>query len=252
MLTSLFDTLLGARPDDRFLRHDISPARIEQVRVDGRAVAWVSHHPFRGVRWVTALADDPGAAAELATGLVRATLESDAPAAGLTLPEDDHALVPLDIRPPDGNRWCWWWTDAAPAPRPGEDRVVDLAVGDPRIAPLLTHSPSASADPEDDNVVRWAGVVIDGELVACAAHVEHRPGVPHLASVVTHREHRGRGLASDVCARLTRDALAAGAPVVTLGMYTDNDVARGVYTRLGFTVEHSFLSGYLPGAAPAR
>jgi predicted GNAT family acetyltransferase len=93
-------------------------------------------------------------------------------------------------------------------------------------------------------------VLAAGELLACAAHVEHRPGIPHLASVVTHRDHRGRGLASDVCARLTRDALAAGAPVVTLGMYTDNDVARGVYTRLGFTVEHSFHSGYLPGAGP--
>jgi ribosomal protein S18 acetylase RimI-like enzyme len=211
----------------------------------------VSHHPFRGVRWVTALADEPGAAADVATHLVRTTLGTDAPAAGLTLPEDDHEQVPEDIRPPAGNRWCWWWTDTAPTARPGEERVVDLSAHDPRIAPLLAHSPSASAEPGDDNVVRWAGIVAGGELVACAAHVEHRPGVPHLASVVTHRDHRGRGFASDVCARLTRDALDAGAPVVTLGMYTSNDVARGVYTRLGFTVEHSFVSGYLPGAEPA-
>ncbi len=249
MSTTPYEELLAARPDDRFLRYDISPARVERALVSADAVAWVSHHPFRGVRWVTALGAVPGPAAALAVQALALTEQAGEPAAGVTVPVSDHPFLPLEQRPPEGNRWCWWWTDREPGVRPGEADVVDLDPADPRIAPLLAHSPSASVDPDDDHVVRWAGVVSAGELVACAAHVEHRPGIPHLASVVTHEGHRGRGLASDVCARLTRDALGAGAPVVTLGMYTSNDTARGVYTRLGFTVEHSFHSGYLPERA---
>ena len=82
------------------------------------------------------------------------------------------------------------------------------------------------------------------------SHAEHVAGVPHLASVVVDPHARGRGLAADLCARLTRDALAAGAPVVTLGMYSDNDAARRVYTGLGFVVDRDFVSGYLPGRDP--
>jgi predicted GNAT family acetyltransferase len=99
-------------------------------------------------------------------------------------------------------------------------------------------------------VRRWVGVLDGDALVACAAHVEHVPGVPHLASVVTAPVARGRGLAADLCARLTRDALTAGAPVVTMCMFSDNDVASRSYTRLGFVVDRDFTSGYLPGRAP--
>lgn len=238
--------LLAARPEDLFLRYDVVPGRVSRAHVEGRAVGWTSDHPFRHVRWLTVLADDPAAAADLAARLVAADPRVD----GLTLPEAAAALLPAQAAPPVGERWCWWLTDSAPAPRSGEAAVADLALDDARIGPLLAHSASASAFPGDRAVRRWVGVLDGDELLACAAHVEHVPGVPHLASVVTAPGARGRGLAADLCARLTRDALRAGAPVVTLGMYSDNDVARRVYTRLGFVVDRDFSSGYLPGRGP--
>ena len=68
------------------------------------------------------------------------------------------------------------------------------------------------------------------------------PGVPHLASIATHPSARGRGLGALVTAALTRRLLDEGAPVVTLGMYADNDVARRMYLRLGFRCDHRWSS----------
>ena len=53
--------------------------------------------------------------------------------------------------------------------------------------------------------------VMGALLIAIAAVTSMRPGIPHLGSVATHPEWRGRGLSRDLCARLTRDALAEGA-----------------------------------------
>ena len=56
----------------------------------------------------------------------------------------------------------------------------------------------------------------------------------------------GQGLAGAVISAAVRDCLdvvpALGPPMVSLGMYASNDVARRVYTRLGFRLEHRFDS----------
>lgn len=96
-------------------------------------------------------------------------------------------------------------------------------------------------------VLQWVGIRDDeGALIACAAHTERVRGVPHLASIATHPQWRGRGLGSAITGGMTRRLLAEGAPVVTLGMYADNDVARRMYERLGFRCEHRFTSRSLP------
>jgi ribosomal protein S18 acetylase RimI-like enzyme len=248
MTPDLLARLLAARPDDRFLRYDVSPRRIERVLTAGRSVAWTSTHPFRQVRWLTLVADDLEAGGALAAELAAEVSGSEAVISGVTAPPG--TALPPPLVAPETEQWCWWWTEQEPAPRPGEGAAVVLAAADPRLPGLLAHSRSASAAPDDDRVRRWLGIVDGEELVAVAAHTEHQPGVPHLASVVTHPDHRGRGHAADLCARLTREALADGAPVVTLGMYSDNDLARRVYARLGYTVDKEFRSGYLPGQAP--
>ena len=56
---------------------------------------------------------------------------------------------------------------------------------------------------------------------------------------------RGQGLGSAVTGWLTRQLLDDGNRWVTLGMYSDNDVARRIYQRLGFTCWHAFTSGRL-------
>jgi predicted GNAT family acetyltransferase len=250
MTTDAYASLLAARPLDRFVRYDVDPDRVERVLSRGGDVAWTSSHPFRGVRWVTAVADRPGSAAEVLVELVTLSEAAGDHVHGVTVPWADAARLPHGIAPSPGSRWCWWWTAEAPEIRPGEASTALLAPDDSRIPDLLAHSSSASVRPGDPHVRRWVGVVADGDLLACAAHTEHLPGVPHLASVVTRPDHRGRGLASDLCARLTREALNEGAPVVTLGMYSDNDVARGVYARLGFTVDKDFVSGQRPCDGP--
>ncbi len=247
-----FALLLSARPDDTFLRYDVSPKRVERVLVDGTAVAWTSTHPFRGVRWATGVADGSGAAAAVIEALVRVASDAGDVVSGVTVPWEELGSLPGPVRPVAPHRWCWWWTASEPVRRRGERTTIDLADSDPRITPLLRHSDSASVLPGDPRVRRWLGVLEGDDLVACAAHTEHQPGVPHLASVVTRPDRRGRGLAGDLCARLTRDALGAGAPVVTLGMYSHNDIARRVYAGLGFVIDKDFQSGYLPGHEPER
>jgi predicted GNAT family acetyltransferase len=81
--------------------------------------------------------------------------------------------------------------------------------------------------------------------VAVAAHTEVWGDVPFLASVATRSDHRGRGLGGAVTAWVTRRLLEEGSPRVTLGMYSDNEVARRVYLRLGYAVVHRFTSGRL-------
>ena len=120
---------------------------------------------------------------------------------------------------------------------------------EPGIVALIDEdSPRHSARPGDSDVLRWCVVRgDDGRLLACAALVEHVPGVAHLASIVTRADQRGRGLGRAVTAWITRRLLDGGAPVVTLGMYADNDVARRLYRDLGYVDSHHFASGYLPG-----
>jgi predicted GNAT family acetyltransferase len=75
--------------------------------------------------------------------------------------------------------------------------------------------------------------------------------VPHLASIATSGERRGRGYGAAVTAWLTRALLREGTGWVTLGMYSDNDVARRIYRRLGYRCDHRFTSGALVVAADA-
>ncbi|MEZ5116920.1 MAG: GNAT family N-acetyltransferase [Candidatus Nanopelagicales bacterium] len=245
-----YSVLVAARPDDVWLRYDVDPGKVQDPRVDGSVVAWTSRHPIRRVAWVTAVGEDADAVTRMVADEIAAADGSGMPVSGVTVPQGLHARLPDAVRPPTPDDWTWWYSYSAPAVRPRESAVVDLDPADPRILDLLEHSSSAYVFPGDEKIKRWVGV-FDGELlVACAAHVEHIPGVPHLASVCTRPSHRGRGLAGDVCSVLTRDALAAGAPVVTLGMYASNDVARKVYDRLGFTLDKAFTSGWLPGRKP--
>jgi predicted GNAT family acetyltransferase len=89
------------------------------------------------------------------------------------------------------------------------------------------------------------GITSDA-LVAVAALTTMRPGIPHISSVATLGAWRGRGLARDLCARLTRQALAPGVPAVTLGMHAGNGSARNVYRSLGYEVGYRWASGRVP------
>ncbi len=230
------------RHGDDFARAEADPDRVASAWALGRAVGWVTaSRRVPGRAHLVALGT-PSDAATMLTALA-----GDQGISSATLPRDADARLPtfrLDPR----NDWEWLVTRVAPPPQPGEDLVGWLPDDATAELPglLAAWSPRHDVVPGDPGVRRWAGVRDrSGVLVAAAAHTEHRAGVPHLASVVTHGDHRGRGLGAAVCGWLTRTLLSEGSGWVTLGMYSDNDAARRMYRRLGYTGDHRFTSGRL-------
>lgn len=218
---------LAASGHDPFVRWHVSA--VEGHVLDG-AVAF----DWRGTLTVV------GAPAAAARG-VRQLVPVGAPTR-VTVPRGTLALLP-GLRVGDGADWEWMRADVRPGAAAAAHRVVPLSDGAEISTLLEVASPRHSADPGDDDVVQWVGVRSGaGGLLACAAHTEAVPGVPHLASIATHPDARGQGLGELVTRTLTDQLLEAGSPVVTLGMYSDNDVARRLYARLGFRCDHRWSS----------
>ncbi len=230
---------LQVRPTDPFVRWMVADDEPPDLIADGDAVAWMGRATRPGENWVTALGADP----HVVVSLVE-QLESRNRVDGITVTESAFALLPDRLRSPDPGHWCFWTLDPNAA-RLGESRAMDLALDDPRIAPLLVHSDSAHIFPGNPRVVRWAGVEEGGELVAVAGQVTEPSGAAHLLSVCTHPGHRGRGLAREVCARVMSAAIADGAPMLVLEMYTANEAGRRAYSALGFTEQGRYCSGLL-------
>jgi ribosomal protein S18 acetylase RimI-like enzyme len=234
--------LLAASGDDPFVRWEIATdAGVEGWALPEGGVAFVRRTPS-GRRSLAVVAT-----AEAAVPVLRAYLDGTLVGPGLdrgiTVPRGTLELLGPHPRLGDGDEWEWMWTTTAPPEHPD---VVTLGPADhDEVAALLAAASPRHSATVDDDVVLWAGVREHGRLIACAAHTEHVPGVPHLASVATHPLARGRGLGAAVTGTLTARALRAGAPVVTLGMYSDNDVARRMYQRLGFCCSHRWSSRQL-------
>ena len=261
---ALHDELLTALGQDAFMRFEVDPGGLSRIRTaPGRAAAFVSVHPHRGVTWINGLAADPSSSADIALAvrlldeLASESAEAGNPVTGVTVSRGGAELLPAGLRPPQVWQWDFWWTDEPPSPVEtayGEAvRVIDLDPSDERIPSLLAlASPSAPISPGDPRVTRWAaiedpegGLEDTGGLAALLAETVQRSGAAHLNDVATHPERRGRALAKALCARVTSDALAAGRPAVTLGMYAENDAARRVYDALGFRCVRGQTSGPL-------
>ena len=230
--------------DDLFLRWHLGGSTFSSWRV-GEAVA-VATPRSDGIGCV-ALGDPasiPAAVAAAASDLRADGVDE----VRLSLPPGVQA--PAVERVGEVSHWEWMWTDRLSAG--GSDDVAWLPDAGPAVGELtalLAHSPRAHARPGDEGVRCWAGVRRGGELVAAGALCSSPAGTPHLRAIVTHPSHRGRGLGAGVTAFLTEAGLRE-APVVTLGMYADNDVARRVYHRLGYTTSHRWVSSRARLGAP--
>jgi len=247
------DRLVGLTGGDPWVRWGLARTQTPSLWHDGAsgAVAVRRTQPPYGVSLV--LLPGPGG---LSPATVAAALHLPPPgtrAPGLTAPRSATADVLAGVAlagltPPDGGaEWEWMWTTDAPPAVPGEARVERLDPADPATRTGLTrllaeHSPRHSASPDRPDVAGWVGVRAGDPIIACAAWVELVPGVPLLASVAVHPGARRRGLAAALTATITRRALAAGAPAVTVDLYSDNDDARRLYRRLGFRRAHAFTS----------
>lgn len=243
------ERLLRACAED-YVRVETEDHEIADVVLRDGAVGWTTRHWSHETDWTTVLGPDSEQVAEVARTLVALSAERSRPTGGLTVSRPAARLVGQVLPWAPSGEWEWWSTRQPPARQRHEDRVVELSPQDPRLAELISRwSPQASVSAGDAVVRRWAGIVAQGRLLVCGADTRRHLQVPHLAGVVTAGSQRGRGYAAAVCARLTRDAMAEGASLVTLSMYSANDAARRTYTRLGFRSRHAFSSGRLAGQA---
>lgn len=259
---ALADRIRAAVPRDdpgaqAYLRAGARLDVVSAVHVEPGGVAWRSLHATWDRPWIIAMGQDPAAVTRCVVGLV----EDGGLPEGLTVERRAFAGLPDRMRPVEHWEWDWWVTTSAPAVRAGEARVEALDSDDPRIPELLAiASPDAMVRPGDPRIRGWWAIAeaprdmgtaghpeghAADQLVAIAAVTTMRAGIPHLGSVATHPDWRGRGLSRDLCARLTRDALSGGAPAVTLGMHAANRSARAVYESLGYTVGQRWASGRL-------
>ncbi len=144
-----------------------------------------------------------------------------------------------------GGDWDWLWTRAEPPAVAGEDSVGLLDPGDREEVErfLDLHSPRTHGQPFARSGQLWVGVREggDGPLVAVGGSEPSQAGTPALAGIAVDTHRRGEGWGAAVTAHLTRLAVRrTGA--CTLGMFADNDVARRLYHRLGFTTGMEWTS----------
>jgi ribosomal protein S18 acetylase RimI-like enzyme len=244
--------LLAVARGDPHVRAEVDPARLRSAwAYGGDAYGWVTaSRRVAGHDHLTA-DGDPQAAAAL---LVALREHHGLRLGSVTLPRDADGFLPEGYTLQPRADWEWFVTESPPPPQPREDEVrwLDGAPDDELAGFLDRWSPRHDARPGRPGVLRWCGVRDrTGRLLATAAHTERVAGVPHLASIATSGERRGRGYGAAVTAWLTRALLREGTGWVTLGMYSDNDVARRIYRRLGYRCDHRFTSGALVVAADA-
>lgn len=151
--------------------------------------------------------------------------------------------APFD-RPPTGE-WDWLGTTEPPPTRPGEEHVVELDRDADRAelaACLAVAHPHGELAPDEPRSRWWGWRDEDGVLRGVVGASRRVPGQPWvLGSIGTDPVRRGRGIARATTAVATRAGLRE-APLVTLGMYADNDAARRVYRRLGYQTGQEFES----------
>ncbi len=146
-----------------------------------------------------------------------------------------------------GGDWDWMWTSEQPAACNGEQQVVQLDEEsdlDAILALYALANPHAESQPGEGVTDVWLGVRDDSGLAAVGALHRTPAGYPHLTGITVSPEARGGGWGTAVSAALTRRALTI-APMSTLGMYADNDIARAVYDRLGYKVARAWSSRVL-------
>jgi GNAT superfamily N-acetyltransferase len=161
---------------------------------------------------------------------------------GVSVPQHLEPLLHQRFRVMDGGDWEWFHTAAAPPERSTDELVRpldDVARLDEVTAFLAEHSPTADTAPGLGE--RWYAIEDDAGLAAVAAWGRTRVGAPHLSSVAVAGSRRGQGLGRAIVGAVTRWAVLETG-VCTLGMYSHNDVARGLYESLGYDMVCAWAS----------
>ncbi|MFM9134046.1 MAG: GNAT family N-acetyltransferase [bacterium] len=236
--------LRAARPTDPFLRFNLQDAQVVDYRVDGDHVAFVRPGRRAGELWVGALGDDPGRIVDLLDMIMeRHGID------GIHVHADVYPRLPERLTIADPGHWSIWVARAGvavPSLRRWASPVSELQATDARIDEVLAHSESAYVFAGDDSVRRWVGVERQGRLLAVGAESVIAGDVPHLVSICTDPQERGRGLGRAVTAALVSGAFLRGEPLVYLEMYADNAAGAALYRSVGFQEVARYRSGWLP------
>jgi len=228
--------------DDPFLRHHLDPAPGLRAWALGSAVA--VEQPDRGAGglswWVVGPAGDVGP-------LLRGVAAIRSRPGRVLVDLDAFPALPGDWAPTGTRAWHWMWTSRVPAP---PARAVVAVEDADEVADFLARAyPGSFARPGDADVECWLGVrAPEGDpcgLAAVGALVRRPDGTGYVRAVSVLPAYRGRGLARDVSAALTRRALEVGTGVATLGVFVDNEPALAVYRGLGYAVAHTFCASAL-------
>ncbi len=241
--------LLGLTRDDPFVRWAVPDPFEGAVLAGTGAVAVERLSTHRHGLWLIPLPVGGSSPAEgladLLTGLREEGHVARLGVGSLSIPQPYAAVLAAHFDLAGGGEWDFMWTASAPAPSPGEAALQELDDGaDAEELAVLSaeHSPTAEGEPGTGRTVLWLGLRgTDGTLLAAGGMQRLSSGAPHLAGIVVHGAHRGRGLGTAITAALTRRALAAHG-VCTLGVYSANATALSLYRRLGYRTAYPWHS----------
>lgn len=232
--------------DDPFIVGDLPPGSVESGWRHGRALAVRRLPPMNRPLSMLLLGPVDDLHELVAQLLKRGALNE---VHGVTT--ERHALEPVaaqlcsaGFEVGTGGDWDWMWTSSQPVICPGEEQVVELdedADLEAILALYALANPQAESQPGEGVPAVWLGVRGSTGLVAVGALHRTPAGYPHLTGIAVSPAARGGGWGTALSAALTRRALTM-APMSTLGMYADNDIARAVYTRLGYQVARAWSS----------
>jgi len=245
-------TLPGRWAADRLFLGDLGLGSVAAWRGDDRAVVVAVERPGRVTLIGRGVSHE---AVAHAADLVRdqTARAGTAPVGWMSLPRG--AEVPSTLLDATGlvpfSTWDAMTTDAVPPEVPGEDDVVPLdprADGQAILACLAVANPGSTARPRADAEAGWWGVRGRAGLLGVIGATARagRPGGSdlswHLHGLGVRPSARRQGWGAALTVAAVRAGLTDGADWVSLGHYADNDDARRVYRRLGFTTEAEFAS----------
>ena len=220
---------------------------VEAVAVVGEH-GWAAMHPWRPTgHWGGAAIADDDAPPETESRALEALLSCapDTPLEWFSTRAGRELTVPGGFRADGGGSWDFLSTRKVPplAGLSGDLRLVELddAADAAELAAFgRGHNPEFEGFPGHGYGVLWLGLRdSEGALVGIGGMHLLATGAPHLSGIVVDRAQRGRGLGRALTAELTRRAIER-AGFSTLGVFSANAPALGLYHALGYVSHHSF------------
>ena len=124
----------------------------------------------------------------------------------------------------------------------GLEPVVKSGKNDEIKELLEAHAPNSSVWPGNEEVLFWGEIRQNETLVATGALVKWRTGEVMFASIATHEEYRGKGLAQKLVSQMLSSVESLGVKHVGLGVFAENYSAKRAYEKVGFALIGEFSS----------